>query len=514
MNYAVLDVETTMIADGELPRTLFWGLADETSYYKFNTTKALLKFLKTYESHTILHHSNFDVLQLLLDGAPLDIQRTHNARIIRCKLFNHSLLNSYSAFPLSLAAVFDCFGYSKSPLTCPTHEHDKESQYDTCAPCRHALHKRNFEDCKDGLDSFLRLDEIFSRLVGQSPLERGTIAGTAFRSAQECAGYKLPVDTRYLEAYRGGRVEVFNTNDTVAEKFDINSSYPFAFIDAPDNDSLLAVTVKTNDHYCPLFDASVDDCLLFPNGRFVSWVFESNLQRYLEPVWTKTTIKVIKRIKIDLRWIKAVVPLIEKLYRKKNDAKQKGDKAIETASKLLLNSLYGRIGLKGESERCRVMDYRPDREDCTTFQLSRSRYLVFDSIFREVKSNFPLAAFITDNGRARLYRGLVGARAYYGDTDSVISPTAGKFFNAYEKCGSAIGEWKYEGKEKFKAQNVKDYFWGSEEVRKGGAGFIQWTLKTMAAGNSPRQIVRERISELRKRVTTFNGETLPVVVNK
>jgi len=521
--YGIIDVETTFIREGEFPKTLFWGYADETGYKSFPTTARLLQFLRRTEPRIILHHSNFDILQLLLDGAPIGISRTHNSRLIRCKLFKQNLLNSYSVFPLPLASIFECFGFKKSPLTCTNHntrknENDtertlRERDSESCPSCRQALQKRNYEDCIDGLSSFLSMDALFSKLIGISPLERGTIAGTSFAAAQECGG-KMPIDLQYLESYRGGRVEVFNTNKVTADKYDINSSYPFAFLECPKKDDLLCVRVDTKDYHCPLFDASIDDSLVFPNGSFVSWVYRSNLERYLETNWSDTTIKILKRKTIDFAWLRAVVPLIEKLYRKKHESKVKGDKAVETAAKLLLNSIYGRIGLKGESERCRILDYYPDKDDSTVFPLGKNRFLCFDTVFRETKSNFPFAAFITDNARARLYRAFVGSKAYYGDTDSVITPKGKPYFQKHEDCGTEIGEWKFEGREIFKANNVKDYFWGEEEVRKGGAGFTQWTLKTMAHGKHPRKIVRQRISEMRKRVTTFNGETLPLVVNK
>lgn len=511
--YAVLDVETTMIKSGEYPRTLFWGYADENGYKRFESTKKLLTFLK-YETEelTLLHHSNFDVLQLLLDGANVQILRSHNTRLIRCKIFKHILLNSYSCFPIPLAKVFECYGYKKTPLQCPSHEHNEEGIYD-CPDCQSLLAKRNYEDCVNGLTCFLKLDETFTKLVEVSPLQRGTIAGTSFTAAQNCAGAKLPEDTRYLEAYRGGRVEVYNTNKTTADKYDINSSYPFSILDTPRSDTILLVRVSTKDNFCPLYDVCVDDCLLFPNGHFLSYTFESNLERYLKPHWSKTTIKVIKKEKIDFSWLCSLRPLIEKLYRLKNKSKLNGEQAIETACKLLLNSMYGRIGLKGESERARFMDYRPDGDEVTTYKLNK-KFLVFDTIHREVKSNYPFAAYITDNARARLYRAFVGSKAYYGDTDSVMTPTGKPYFDANEKQGNDCGEWKHEGRDTFKANNVKDYFWGDEEVRKGGSGFTQWTLKTLASGKKPVAIERERISELKKRITTFSGETLPVVVDR
>ena len=491
-DFAVIDVETTMIQGGEYPKTLFWGFADSTGYRKFKTTKALLKFLSRYEPRTLLHHSNFDVLQLLLDGANVRPLRSHNARLIRCKLGNHELLNSFSVFPVALGKIFACYGYAKTELS--------------------QLEKRNYEDCVLGLECFLKLDSTFQSLCGVSPLAKGTIAGTSFTAAQECAGEKMPRNDEHLEAYRGGRVEVFNVSECRADKFDINSSYPFSILDCPDKDDLLEVEITTKDHFGPLFDADVDDCLFFPNGKFTSFVYRSNWERYIEPHCLKTSIRVRKKTRIDFRWLKGTIPLVLKLYRLKQQSTQDNKPGIAMACKLLLNSMYGRIGLKGECERVRFMSYHPDTHDGTIYKLGRGRYLVFDTIWREVKSNYPFAAWITDNARARLYRAFVGSNAYYGDTDSVMCQHGSDHFEKHETLGENVGEWKHEGTERFQANNVKDYFWGEEEIRKGGSGFVLWTLKQLGSGEPPRQVDRERISELRKRTVTKSGVTIPITV--
>src|SRR4051812_24766456 len=104
--YAVADVETTRIADGEKPKTKFWGFADAGRYESFKTTKQFLRFLKGEKPRTILHHYNFDVIQLLKDGCDdLKILKSHNGRLIKCKLGEHYLLNSYSCFPVKLEKI-------------------------------------------------------------------------------------------------------------------------------------------------------------------------------------------------------------------------------------------------------------------------------------------------------------------------------------------------------------------------------------------------------------------------
>lgn len=517
--YAVIDVETSNIADGEIPRTKFWGYADSRGYECFKTTAKLLKFLGTVEPKTLLHHSNFDVIQLLVDGCrDIKILKSHNGRLIKCTLENrHVLLNSFSAFPVALKKIFKAFGFNKTELD--------------------QLAKRNYEDCVNGLKCFLELDEVFQSLVFVSPLRRGTIASTGFGAAEKHAG-KMPKDLRFLEAYRGGRVEVFNMRAVRAANYDIHSSYPASILECPATDYLLHVRVKTKDWHCPLFDAGSDEMLLFPNGSFESYVFQSNWEKYYEPYVDKTSIKILSRERIDFSWLCQLKELVRTIY----DKKAASDGAIELCCKLLLNSLYGRIGLKGESERARLLDYIPDGDDITVHFLGGGQWLCFDKVQRESRSNFPFAAYITDNARGRQFSALKRNEPLYTDTDSVFTKL--KLSQFRDAKGDNCGEWgtkfyrrcltcgelffdsdtcskKHPGSEstdkqvyeKFIALNVKDYKWADKEVRKGGTEKDIWTMKKFAAGETAKHVVRTRRTQLRKRQVLPNGDTEPHTVN-
>lgn len=486
MSYAVIDVETTEIRDGEIPKTLFWGYADEKGYKRFNNTKHFTRFIsrELHEPMVLLHHSNFDVIQLLVDGAS-DITplKSHNNKLITCRFGEHTLLNSYSVFPLSLKSIFSAFGFKKTSLK--------------------NLEKRNYEDCVNGLKCFLDLNDLFKHLCEVEPLKRHTIASTGFAAAELVAG-KLPKNLNHLDAYRGGRVEVYDLNEVEASKYDINSSYPRSFLECPEESELWEIDVKTKDWYCPFFDRDNTDMLLFPNGEFRSYVYSDVWDNYIAPYCENTKIKIRKRTKVDLSWITKLKPLIETVYERK----EKTEGGIKLACKLLLNSLYGRIGLKGESERCRILSYRPDGDDIAIYPIGNERYLCFDTVVRESRSNFSFAAYITDNARGRLFRSFVENRALYGDTDSLF--TRNEKFNGEQ--GSECGQWKFEGRELFRAQNVKDYIFGDDEVRKGGSRNVQWTLKKFAKGDTASEIIRERQSGLRKRIVHPDGTTEPIKI--
>lgn len=519
--YAIMDVETTRLRHGEFPRTKFWGFYDGQTYRDFNKTKHISKYLRQAASTNLLHHFNFDMMILMLDGETPRISKSHNGRLITGQFHEHQTINSGSVFPISLKQVFEAFGYEKKPLECKKHQprkSDSEKEAiqrgidsDNCAKCSEILHERNYDDCVLGLECFLKLDALFLDLVGISPLVKHTIASTGFAAAEKIAG-KMPKDLRFLPAYRGGRVEVFDTREIKARMYDINSSYPRSFIECPASLELWRVKVTTKDWHCPFFDANNHDTLLFPNGTFTTWMFRENYEKYIAPYAEHTAIKILSRHKIDSSWIVRLAEFVESVFLKKQDGKT--SEGLRLVCKLLLNSLYGRIGLKGETERCRLLDYCPDGDDILAYAINK-KWLCFDKLEREPRSNYAFAAFITDNARCRQWRAFKHNETIYGDTDSIVIRDESKFS---EPIGNRLGDWSLKKKsgepaaKMFEARNVKDYSFGSEEVLKGGHEFLSWTLKSLGENRPVNSVHRTRRTTLRKRIVFPSGETMPIIL--
>lgn len=506
-HYAVMDVETTLIKEGEAPRTLFWGYADYDGYRKFHTTAEFLDFLRAIsDDRIIFHHYNFDIIQLVMDGCrDITFVKSHNGRFILSKLGERiTMLNSASMFPCSLEEIFKCFGYKKHSLD--------------------DLDARNYSDCVDALNCFIMLDELFYDLLDVSPFDKKTLAGTTFGAAELVAG-KLPKDLRFPECYKGGRVDVFDTNFHFANRFDVNSSYPFSFLDAPSRGELLYCEIKTNDFYGPLFDSGVTDRLMFPFGKFFSYVYRDVLDRYILPSCSDASlsIRIIEKWEIDLSWLGRCKPVIMKLYNlKKNNPKTSAKHLI---GKLGVNSIYGRVGLRGESERVELLPYIPDKPNLTAIQLDDESYICWYNQHAEARSNFPVAGYITDNARGRLYSAITKSSALYCDTDSIDTLST-------IETSNTLGAWKHEGLLPFKAANLKDYRRGpihpftgleSDAIReerfgerhvKGGESQIQWTFKQMIVNGEARRIDKTFSGVLRKRERGADGITNPIRVGK
>jgi hypothetical protein len=485
MNLGIIDVETTELKHGEWPKTKFWGFYDGQDYRRFESTKLLCRFLRSQKPMRLFHHYNFDVLQLLLDGAPAKIVKTHNSRIIATQLGKHRLVNSFSLYPVSLGKILAAFEIKKISL-------DK-------------LEERNYSDCVDGLNCIVKLSAEIESVCGVNPLTKETIGGVGAAAAKLVAG-SMPIDLRFIESFRGGRVEVYDTRKQMATLFDVNSSYPFSICQAQEKMTLLKVRVKTNDWFCPFFDSRNFERLEFPNGDFNSWIFADTLERYIIPNSKHTKIHIIKRVNIDGAWLVRLQDYTRSLFELKQ--RHAGTGRGE-ACKFLLNSTYGRIGLRPEREICIVTDRVAAGRNVLWTELPNGMFISFFKIKTEPKSNFPLAAFITDNARGRLYEAFVKTKAIYGDTDSVFSPLE-KAKGLY--VGTGLGDWKNKGCATFQAHSPKDYTFGSKTVLKGGKQSFQWTLKRLVAGKPVALVERTRRTSLEKRRLLADGTTEPNIV--
>lgn len=496
MKLAVADVETTMLAHGERPVTLFWGLAVEgEEYRRFPTTAKLWNHLcDRSDTLCIYVHHDYDIVQALVDNAPIRVHETRGGRVLRAQgPRNHEWRNSHALFPSSLAEILKANGFAKPDLD--------------------SLEERNRADTVDALASFGRIAEAYEELWGINPLGSKylTAASCAFAAAERVAG-KL---TRHLgdrEAYRGGRVEAFRVGDCGnARAWDINSSYPAAFLDCPPDDHLIFARVDVDyDGPCP-FPAlgSEERKLVFPAGTFRTAFFASSYERYIRPHGGIRSIEIEQAIPVDMRWVCEVGNLMSSAYAVRLQAKAAGNGPTAYAAKIGLNSIYGRLGMKERREIALVISSLPSADDTLTYyRLPGGKFLAFKEIRTKPAANYHYAAFVTCNARARLYDAMRKAgNVYYCDTDSMYLPAEA---TPAVTMGDALGEWKPEGAGRLWIHSAKDYVFGEKEVRKGGARGIQWTLKRAIGGKAASMVEKTRLTAYDKRQVLPDGTTLPL----
>jgi hypothetical protein len=500
----VLDVETTYLRVRRRPVTRFWGCALETGeYHRFESTADLVEWLSWMPQMRLYHHHDFDICQMITDGVIPSGLQARGTRIVRSKLGIHDLVNSHALFPAPLAKILEAVGSKKLPLGIDGHPVDC-----ACAGCAVALGERNRSDCVEGLRAFLQISDAYEDACGINPIRGGytTAAGAAFRAAEDYAG-DLPVCLERRSSYRGGRVEAFRLRDCgEADCWDINSSYPAAFVDIPPVDWLIhaEVAVKNEDSPRPFFREGSEG-LIFPAGKFRTWFFASNYERYYEPHGGIEAVRVLEKVPVDFSWIHRVSPLVSRIYADRVATKSD---AMRFAKKIFLNSIYGRLGLKENRQVVRHTEDLPAEEDYTAYKIPQGGYLTFVDVPGKPKANYEFAAAITDNSRARLYAAMMSAHTYYCDTDSVYCKPG--TFRSRE--GAGLGEWKYEGSAHLKIRTVKDYEFGAKEVRKGqNKTRTIWTVKLALAGEGARGVgIKRRRTRYNKRRVRSDGSTAPL----
>lgn len=509
---AVADVETTYLKNGARPQTLFWGLAIEGEDYRaFQTSKRLMDFLSRRTDDLLVYcHHDYDIVQLGVDGFHLKYTDVRGGRILRAYSHDHvEWRNSLALFVSKLADILEACGFEKPPLNAAGHKPGC-----LCPDCFEMLKKRNRADTTDALKAFRIIAERWERVWGIYPLgERYlTAASTTFAAAQQVAG-DLPVWLENRDAYRGGRVEAFQLDFCgEADLYDINSSYPYSFLDAPKKDDLyyLDVHVKTNGPG-PLCSVGDDrEKLMFPAGKFRTAVWGSNYERYIKPHGGIAQVKGVEKIPCDFQWLRDLSGLVKRAFAERQAAKARNDAPAAYAAKIGLNAIYGRLGLKDERETVYYTDKIPDDPDITWYELSKEKAIVFRKIPSKPTANYLFASFVTDNARARLYHAMqASGETFYCDTDSIYLPRGRKF---RAQTGSELGQWKYEGTNPLTVYGLKDYEWGPHVKLKGGKGGLTWTPKAMLDGKNVRYVEKTHSRNYDKRQKLFSGKTLPVEV--
>jgi hypothetical protein len=113
---------------------------------------------------------------------------------------------------------------------------------------------------------------------------------------------------------------------------------------------------------------------------------------------------------------------------------------LNTLAKLIINSLYGRLGMSPTSDKTIILK----KDKYIEFRLQNEKKIIKESIVNdlyiitheimpseETKSNVSIAAQITSKARIKLYNGFMevinnGGRLLYTDTDSI--------FAAFNRC--------------------------------------------------------------------------------
>ena len=254
-------------------------------------------------------------------------------------------------------------------------------------------------------------------------------------------------------AYYGGRVEIFRYGryDGKVYEYDINSMYPYAMsyltipygnlnygkrLDLVNREGVACLRVESNLQI-PLLPYRMDDGLAYPNGKFTGvWAFPE-IRRFIElggkvkkVYWTFSTRK--KARKVFTRFVRRYYGL----------RKRETNEARKMFYKILLNSLYGKFGFKGEVQKLKRL-FIGEFTHSKLFFARDGEIYGYDT--RDIKTpyqNACIAAYITSEARCNQHKFMMlrPDDLLYTDTDSFMMKT--RLPDKY--IGKNIGELKLE----------------------------------------------------------------------
>jgi hypothetical protein len=264
-------------------------------------------------------------------------------------------------------------------------------------------------------------------------------------------------------AYSGGRCEIFRYDEALLNCYDVNSLYPRAMLDPlpveylfetkrmPESENQIGfyhARVRYPECYLPILPWHGDK-LYFPVGEF-------------EGVYTNLELERADRDGADIEILRGKLfhaePVMREyalaMYEMKRNADADGETGKRYIAKILMNSLYGKTG-----QRRRQRTYCLDDGREGLFPLPNGlAYYETESRANHILPH--IAATVTARARLIQQDYLMQGRNWYTDTDSLFTS------NEYDTFDT-LGSLHLEGRGKFRAYRLKEYFFDGKYKIKG-----------------------------------------------
>lgn len=262
--------------------------------------------------------------------------------------------------------------------------------------------------------------------------------------------------------YYGGHTDVYKPFGKNLHYYDVNSLYPSTMkMDMPvglpewtgNIDEYLSEKKKKFDDLFGFIEAYIispenmdkpflpykkrDGTLLFPTGRFRGVYFTEELRFAKSIGYTVIPIEgyVFKKKESPL------IHFVNELYKKRLEAKGRGDKAMAYIYKNIMNSAYGRLGISPESTTTEVLDSDKalkkalevaglisneqlgSDKSVSVLHYKNMRVTYFldqGGIKKPYNAAVQISAAVTAYGRIVMYPYISRDDCYYTDTDSIV----------------------------------------------------------------------------------------------
>lgn len=269
------------------------------------------------------------------------------------------------------------------------------------------------------------------------------------------------VDEFVRQSYFGGRTEIFkplfmgNQKNTL-KCYDVNSLYPTIM---RDNDFPVGFLTTMNEYdpkmmgFWHVFVHVPENLYIPPLGTVMT---VNGTKKFIFPVgkfegvWTTAELEYAKKFGVKILWCKKghvfenggpiFKDFIENLYKIRLSAKPKS--VDDILAKLLMNSCYGRFGIKRQRESVEFDQGQQDISPIASLNFGKNeiiRLVKKPKFLDKTFSHVGIASWVTSHARIYIHKQFVKYQSglYYGDTDSA-------FIREKIPTGSNLGEMKFE----------------------------------------------------------------------
>ena len=257
--------------------------------------------------------------------------------------------------------------------------------------------------------------------------------------------------------YYGGHTDVYLPTGEHLKYYDVNSLYPYSMLSEmpagkprwKNNLGLKKTKIELKDMFgfikafiiCPadmhkpfLPYKQSDGTLIFPTGRFIGVYFSEEL-KYAVSIGYK--VYPICGYLFD-RMESPFKDFVNDIYRRRLEAKARGEKALDFIHKTTMNSLYGRFGINPESTTTLILNkeealkfpmehegFMHSEELCAdrfliTYKNKRSAELQRKREKPPANAAVQISAAVTAYARIHMYPYIAREDCYYTDTDSIV----------------------------------------------------------------------------------------------
>lgn len=447
----VLDAETDPFKNGRVPEPFIWGLYDGTSFYHFTTTDEMVAHIRDHDVIVYAHNGGKFDFHFLLERITLHERVTViNGRLVASHIGKCELRDSWNLLPISLA------DYQKDSIDYAIFEKEERD--------KPANRRAIIEYLKGDCIYLWELLDAFFNSYGRHL----TQAGAAMAMWEEIDGAKAPQSTgdyydRFSAYYYGGRVECFQSGRIMGplSVFDITSAYPWAMLNAHPY-GLEYVTSGPTAQIRPQSFVRLNcvsngalpwrtdkGAMLFPcDPPGESREYAVCGHEYLAGLETGSISDVEILSVIDFVTSKSFQPYIDRFFKRRLEAKERGDKAQDIFCKLLMNSLYGKFAANpdnyGNFQCVPFVELEDYADEGYRFDGMIGPHALLKAgldNWQKRYYNVATAASITSQVRAHLWRAICASDGIvYCDTDSIICRD-----NSSLDIGGHLGGWKLEG---------------------------------------------------------------------